>query len=276
MLRLLTESLPVGVLHVHANGEPGMPNPAWACLTNTDRNDGVEEFLNRLTDGDAVRRLLDSARDDGMVNDLSVTFDGDRPACRHADLAIRPLSADAPPFSLLLTLTDTSESVATHTALHRQSRHDHLTGALNRRGLEERVTEVLKDRRTSRVTVLYCDLNDFKGINDSHGHYTGDAVLEAVATEISGELRPDDLVGRWGGDEFLIVLVDLDPDDVTLVVNRIERRLSGRTDLLDGHELTMSVGRADAEPGDDFDSLLRRADAAMYDVKSQWRARRVG
>ena len=275
LLGLLTDSLPVGVLHLSGAGQAELTNKSWSDLAGTSPTDDFEVFLERVDNDEEVRELIESARHDGQAESIAVTFSCDLAACRHADLVIQPLSSDDPPYSLLLTLTDTSESVAAHDALHRQTRHDHLTGVLNRRGLEEGITALLDDRRSTNVTVLYCDLDDFKGINDTLGHATGDEVLEAVTDEMSRELRPDDLIGRWGGDEFLIVLVGLEPNDVTAVIDRIKQRLADRTDVLSNKTgISAAIGRADAEPDDDFETLLRRADAAMY-VKKADRTQRT-
>lgn len=154
--------------------------------------------------------------------------------------------------------------------------HDPLTGLPNLALLRDRLEQALQSaaRRNRRVALLFIDLDHFKEVNDSLGHAAGDALLRHVAAELQRATRMGDTVSRQGGDEFTIVLSDL--EEWGGIVRAAERVMgvSASSMLLDGHELplSMSVGIA-VYPDDarEFDTLLRSADAAMYRAKAAGR-----
>jgi diguanylate cyclase (GGDEF)-like protein len=155
--------------------------------------------------------------------------------------------------------------------------HDQLTGLGNRTMLLERLRLAITARPVSDSTLalVFIDLDGFKVVNDRLSHATGDHVLQTVARRIRSVVRPDDTVVRWGGDEFLILLEDLDGETSGLdVVRRVSAAVAEPIDHL-GHRLavTASVGVVFQRPAEDVDAdeLVRRADAAMYQVKGAGR-----
>ncbi|MDY7089337.1 MAG: EAL domain-containing protein [Actinomycetota bacterium] len=150
--------------------------------------------------------------------------------------------------------------------LRHQAYHDPLTGLANRALFRERLIAALGARP---VAVLFADLDDFKLINDSFGHATGDRVLRAVAERLQRCATPDDLVARLGGDEFA-VLLDGNAADAEPTGHRILGALR-EPFVIDGHTMGVgaSLGLVVTEPGEPMtaDALLRRADAAMYSSK---------
>jgi diguanylate cyclase (GGDEF)-like protein len=152
--------------------------------------------------------------------------------------------------------------------LEHQAFHDPLTGLANRLLFMDRVGYALK-RRTGNAAVIYVDLDDFKPINDTHGHEAGDAVLVASAQRLRQSLRPADTAARLGGDEFAVLLVDIPEQHISVVADRIAVKLTQPLEL-DGLELEVgaSLGVASAASGTcDADSLVRNADVAMYVAK---------
>jgi diguanylate cyclase (GGDEF)-like protein len=143
--------------------------------------------------------------------------------------------------------------------LQRLVLHDPLTGALNRRGLEFHVPQVAATaaRANSPVTVGLIDLDDFKGYNDVNGHLAGDEVLKRVADAWIAAIRQSDLVVRYGGDEFALVLVGTSPADAEQLAARVQ----------DTDPYSWSVGFSEWQPEEDIYDALRRADAAMFDAK---------
>lgn len=153
---------------------------------------------------------------------------------------------------------------------------DPLTGVANRRGLEIAGGKCLARSRRSNLplSVLACDLDDFKSINDNFGHAVGDEALRLFSTILVREVREGDVVGRVGGDEFLVVLADADAQQGALTMERI------RTALLSVHVmgahgalLQASFGIAQANLADDLPSLIERADLALYEAKRASKSR---
>jgi len=172
-----------------------------------------------------------------------------------------------------LTERRTAEDDARRLALH-----DPLTGLPNRRLLLDRIDRALaRESRTDElVGVLFCDLDQFKGVNDEHGHAAGDQLLHDAAQHLVDEARAGDTVARVGGDEFVVVLEGLSgPADAARIAERMRAALEhpirvGNHDL----QVTCSIGVALASHGvRDVDGLLARADAAMYRAKQAGRNR---
>ncbi len=151
---------------------------------------------------------------------------------------------------------------------------DPLTGIPNRQNVLTRVDEELaRGARYRRpLSVVMVDLDLFKRLNDTHGHAAGDVVLREVARRLASNIRTVDTVGRFGGEEFLVVLPETDADAAATLAEKLRRAVAGTPiRLLDGHEVsvTLSAGVAGG-PGDVLraDSLVRDADAALYSAKA--------
>jgi diguanylate cyclase (GGDEF)-like protein len=153
---------------------------------------------------------------------------------------------------------------------------DPLTGLLNRTALESRIVELEQQARLNGASVCFvaCDIDGFKLVNDNYGHDRGDTVLRAVAYEMRKRLRSFDLAYRLGGEEFLIVLPDV---DLSSGLKLAERMRSGLEEARpDGLGLTMSFGvSAGAGEQAEFRSLFKAADAALYEAKRAGRNRVV-
>ena len=173
----------------------------------------------------------------------------------------------------LVALADNRSLLAEVSRQHAQARHDALhdalTGLANRALFLDRVGHALDraERTGGRTTVLFCDLDGFKQVNDLHGHAAGDAVLVAVADRLQQQVRTVDCVARLGGDEFAVLLED--PSDPETVVARIEGAMTVPV-RVGGSEVRVrtSVGVAHAHgAGEGTDQLVSDADHAMYRVK---------
>jgi diguanylate cyclase (GGDEF)-like protein len=157
--------------------------------------------------------------------------------------------------------------------------NDDLTGLLNRRRFGELVQRELTGavRTGQPLAVLLLDLDDFKQINDRHGHSAGDAMLRAVATAITACLRATDLSGRWGGEEFAVALPHANLEQAVVVSQRVREQISKlrvHTDAAKLLSCTASIGVAAYRGIDEpLESLLNRADRAMYRAKQSGKNR---
>jgi two-component system, cell cycle response regulator len=159
------------------------------------------------------------------------------------------------------------------------SRTDALTGLRNRRHVEEYLTKLvsLARRNVEPIAVLIVDIDHFKSVNDGHGHDAGDAVLREVAGRMVDSVRLEDMVGRWGGEEFLVVLPNTAAQGAAELAERLRQVVAGEPCRLpDGGAVpvTISLGCA-ASVIDDAATLVRSADAAMYEAKESGRNRVV-
>lgn len=158
--------------------------------------------------------------------------------------------------------------------LHRLARIDALTGLKNRRGLDEAIAEEIQRsaREDKGFGLVWLDIDHFKGINDTLGHQAGDDILCRVALWLKASVRPYDHPGRWGGDEFVVLLSPCDQHTLEHVAGRIRTSVEQESQH-SGTPVTISVGGYFCQPGDSLDTLLRNADQALYEAKRSGRNR---
>jgi diguanylate cyclase len=156
-------------------------------------------------------------------------------------------------------------------------REDALTGALNRRGLDEALEREASraQRYRSELCVAVIDLDNFKKLNDRLGHPAGDAALRHLVSVVRPMLRPSDTIGRYGGEEFVLLLPETPLLDAGVVIERLQRELTRQFFLHDNEKVlvTFSAGVARMSPGESGPQTLRRADEAMYQAKRKGRNR---
>ncbi len=162
--------------------------------------------------------------------------------------------------------------------LERLAYHDTVTGLFNRRSILEKLNEWLlhEQRYKGRLAVAMLDIDHFKQVNDIYGHRIGDRVLSDIAAVMSRSIRQTDFVGRYGGEEFLIILPRTDIAGATKMGERIRAAVEG-TPMHGANgtnfAVTVSLGVAECCDGDDEDLLVGRADAALYKAKDLGRNR---
>ncbi|HEU4851109.1 MAG TPA: diguanylate cyclase [Telluria sp.] len=159
------------------------------------------------------------------------------------------------------------------------AREDQLTGSLNRRGMEdvfERET-ARADRRNSPLCLALLDLDNFKRLNETYGHQAGDAALKHLVKIVKGTLRTIDAVARYGGEEFLILLPETTVEEAVATMTRVQRELTRHFFMHENEKLliTFSCGVAMRQPDENQESLIKRADMAMYSAKSTGKNRVV-
>ncbi len=175
--------------------------------------------------------------------------------------------------------------------ISRQASYDALTGLFNRRYLMDAMTreEARAKRRGGRFSVIICDIDHFKSINDRFGHLVGDQVLQVCAQTITLQLRQEDSIGhahqgnaddvlaRYGGEEFVVLLPDTDDEGATLCAERLRAALAALnwSHMANDIHVTASFGLATFRPGDGCKDVLARADSALYEAKHAGRDRVV-
>jgi diguanylate cyclase len=156
-------------------------------------------------------------------------------------------------------------------------REDHLTGSLNRRGLDEVFEREFArgEQKNGVLCIALLDLDDFKRLNDTHGHIAGDEALVHLVMLIKETLRLMDVVGRFGGEEFLIILPDTSVAVASQTVTRLQRELTKRIFMVNDEKLliTFSAGVAARRPLETATEMIRRADAALYQAKKDGKNR---
>ena len=164
------------------------------------------------------------------------------------------------------------ENARLHRHVQRQALVDGLTGLANRRRLDQDLAQGLAraERLGGSLALILADLDDFKAVNDQHGHPTGDAVLQEFADVLRESIREMDVAGRWGGEEFAVVLPGTDEEGAAHVAERLRRSLEQRVILAqDGIPVptTVSIGVAAYPAADSRDALVDAADEALYQAK---------
>lgn len=155
--------------------------------------------------------------------------------------------------------------------------YDSLTGAINRRKFKEKFEHflLLSKRDEKAISLIFLDIDDFKHVNDSFGHSIGDNVLKAFVKIIKTHLRETDLVSRWGGEEFTVLLIDCNAQEAKVTTEKIRKSIefSQEINSLVQGSVTASFGITEVREGDNVESMITRADDAMYISKKEGKNR---
>lgn len=156
--------------------------------------------------------------------------------------------------------------------LERLSETDKLTGLFNRRHLDKLLTQEFSryQRSQSPLSLVLCDIDHFKRVNDNYGHLTGDKVMQEIASIFMSTIRATDMCGRWGGEEFLLIFPDTSRDGAVSIVKDLQGVLANTT-FAQGINITLSFGISSTAHDRDAEQQLRRADDALYEAKRQGR-----
>jgi len=242
---------------------PGM-NGLEVCRTIRDKNSSSPPYLIILTSRGEKADIVEGL-DAGANDYISKPYD-------NSELQAR-INVGRRMVELQTELLDARDALA------HEATHDPLTGALNRRAILESLSKELKRaaRKQSALSIGLCDIDHFKQVNDTYGHQAGDVVLCGVVEAIQKRLRGYDLVGRYGGEEFLVVA----PDSTGSKQEGVYERLRYQIDQLKvatrfgDVNVTVSIGVAGTDDGNTVDHLLAAADAALYRAKDEGRNRVV-
>jgi diguanylate cyclase (GGDEF)-like protein/PAS domain S-box-containing protein len=274
LLRRLTAALPVGVLYVAADGTVDYGNERLAAIVGVEWASTAEEQFATAIGQDRALLLntLSTVLHEGRDTDLSVTFRAKADTDLNCDVKMRALvNAANEVVGAIVCVIDVTEDLKLREELKRRARYDLLTGCLNHASIVSELVDRLAAGAPGLTVAVFIDLDEFKTINDQYGHAAGDHVLRQIADGLHRVSRDNDLVGRLGGDEFLLVLQTADdPRALTGIVNRLtgalNRRISWENDWI-SPGVSIGLSYAQAGSGVTAERLVRAADAAMYATK---------
>ncbi len=195
-----------------------------------------------------------------------VSLDGRELWVQHSVGLLRDSAGE--PLHYVSQFVDVSEARQTRRRLEDLAARDQLTQLHNRLSLDRLVTGWFGPGQPA-TAVLFIDLDGFKRVNDSLGHVAGDQVLRVVADRLANRLRPDDVVARFGGDEFVVAIRGSDLEQMGAVSRHLHDAMS-QAMTVEGQQVTigLSIGAALARPGEEFGNVLRRADRCLYRAKA--------
>lgn len=275
---LIAESAPVAMFHLNVEGRCQFMNRRWVEITGQEPAEAAGfGWMRHLcpSSREQIVGLVNTTEDHGVLN-LSVNHrkNGARDiVARWSQLR----TDDGTSLGYVGTAEDVTDRNLLASKLEYQATHDSLTGLPNRQFVLDHLEGVMADPvRAAQLAVLFLDLDDFKTINDSLGHEVGDQVLVSAARRIRSSLRPGDVFGRFGGDEFVLVSEGVVSDEQALLLgDRILEtlRVPFVIDAERAYHCRASVGAVRYYVGSTPPSLIADADAAMYQAKEFGRSR---
>lgn len=278
--RLAFEHSPLGAALVGPNGDIMLANAALGQMLGHRPAALAMLSLSDITHPDD--RTLDAARFAALLAGDEQTYtvekrflgsDGSRLWGQLTAAAVPDLNGEVR--GIIVQVQDVTQRRDAELELASRALHDSLTGLANRFLVQQWLGGALQEHLGSKVGVLYCDLDRFKLVNDSLGHGAGDEVILEAAARLRTAVRPDDLVGRVGGDEFVVVCERMVSEDDLL---RLAARIAASLDepiIIGGHShiVTISIGAATGSAPESADQVLMRADMALLRAKRMGRAR---
>jgi len=266
---MIIENMRDGVLVLDSHNAVVDINPAAQRLLGIDGKQAIGEQVEVIFRKmpEIVERFLDVPSAKTVVQ---IGRDGNE---RYFDVVISPVDGRGAEYSgRTVTIHDTTERFRLYQEVERLAQTDPLTGLFNRRYFfESAERELLRSARYKKsISLLMLDLDGFKMVNDTYGHGIGDSVLREVAVLLKDTLRRNDLVGRYGGEEFIILLPEIDMAGAYEVAERLRANIT--TKSMQANEavfwITASIGISAFGEGDTFSSLVDAADAALYRAKA--------
>jgi diguanylate cyclase (GGDEF)-like protein/PAS domain S-box-containing protein len=287
--REILDNLYDGIFFVDKEGQITYWNKGAASLTGYSATDVVgrnycdifkplDKHGNNLCESSTcpIRKVLESTHvneveayvchKEGHLLPISIRIAPVREVERHFVVAVEIHSSSSPRYAMRQRLEELQE----------MAMHDPLTGIANRRFVEISLAARLEELRRYGFpfALLFTDVDNFKKINDTHGHMVGDRILKMISATLAHSLRSFDIIGRWGGEEFVILLVNIQPDDLFALSDRLRRLVEKSMLTIENGETlgaTVSIGATVARIGDTSETLIERADKLMFESKRRGR-----
>ena len=229
-------------------------------ITNNKLNETIDDKVNKMIAGEPVEpHIINMYHKDGSN--------------LYLELSSYPVFDDNGEFIEVKGIArNITKEYETQKKLQYISNHDTLTGISNRHSLYNKLEYIISDasRNNKAFALMYIDLDNFKGVNDTLGHDGGDTLLKELTQRIKAHIRQNDLFARIGGDEFVVILTDIEDSFISEITLNIINAL--KVDFLINNQktaITVSIGIASyPKDGEDIDMLLKNADNAMYKIKN--------
>ena len=284
LLARLTEALPLGVLQIDDQRRVVLANQSLYEIVGADPTKSFDEMVVDVVEDDRppLEAALTGVLDDGKDQDLRLRVRRGRSELRHLQVGLRALRSESGKVTGAVgCVEDITESVRLHVELENRATLDALTGCLNRSAIMSALDDVLtsKAHAENGTALIFFDVDNFKAVNDRFGHMAGDEVLRTVVHRTATVVRRDDVVGRLGGDEFLVICPGIgDEETVMAVASRMSEEIAHPVDV-DGEplEVRISIGVVWCDGGEvAADWLVGEADRLMYEAKQDGRGRPLG
>jgi diguanylate cyclase (GGDEF)-like protein/PAS domain S-box-containing protein len=276
----LTEALPVGVLQIDTVGAVVHQNVRVSQILGSGATDTFDGIFSTVMDGDRdlLRQSADAVMHGGQDADLEISVRHRTGELVRCLLGLRTLiNEHGVSTGAIVCIDDITERARLREQLEVRATYDALTGCHNRSSVLAALDRALSQANTQHagIAVVFIDLDGLKAVNDSLGHRQADALLERVGRHLRDGARREDIVGRVGGDEFLVVSRGVDSaDEAFAIATRIARVLADNLTPIAPHRAVASIGVTwtagrPSPAGLSADTLVARADGAMYESKRE-------
>lgn len=234
----------------------------FSTLSPLDYQNAVSSYFSHPDDFAEVDKAFKR-----IFSGKSTTYQARMRACNSdyvwCKLDVTPIMEDGVPVKMIGVITDISEIKAKTATLEQKAQLDGFTGLYNKKCAINRITQLLKDKSDQKHALILMDIDNLKAVNDTFGHAVGDKIILDTAEALSGSFRKEDIIGRFGGDEFIILARNI--PSTTWVAERLQGLLRCN---MDDYRATRSVGVSIfPEDADSFDMLFANADKALYRSK---------
>jgi diguanylate cyclase (GGDEF)-like protein/PAS domain S-box-containing protein len=279
LLRRVADSLPNGLMVVAEDRTIVFTSAGLPGVLGIDSVRTLDAVLEPVHGADRARldEALAATLDRQVDGVLEVALTDVTGESRHCLFTLAALTDDEGLRGAVASITDVTASSRLREDLTQRATYDPLTGCQNRASIRAELDQALSGEGAEHLAVLFIDLDRFKAVNDTHGHHAGDQLLVEVTRRLAGALRSGDTLGRWGGDEFLVICRQVESaDDALAVADRLAGALADPIRVAGTSvEAAGSVGVAMAAPDITADDLIAQADGAMYTAKRSATRRHV-
>ncbi len=262
-LDVVMSSMKVGVIVLDSDGRITDFNNATRNITHlASPQDIGSQFIDHYPE---LKILLDA--DDESFHDVPIKKNGQ---IEHFDVTVKAITGFRKRYlGRVITLTNITEIIELYEHVKELSIRDMLTGALNRGAFLEKAAQEIKraQRHDRKFSLIMLDVDDFKQINDKAGHLAGDAALQTITKLCRKEMRSTDVIGRYGGDEFMILLPETKAEEARQCAERMHQQIATYRSPKYNFSLNASMGITEWQHGQNVDDLIQHADMALYKVK---------